>query len=97
QNQFGSPPKPSSAAVFLKYEPQVDLEYMVPQIRRLVSSSIEGLDYSAVSVLLAEGTSRDREVQRVERATVTVLPGLAVRETDVLHFWRMRSEEHTSA
>lgn len=89
QNQFGSPPKPSSAAVFLKYEPQVDLEYMVPQIRRLVSSSIEGLDYSAVSVLLAEGTSRDREVQRMERATVTVLPGLAVRETDVLHFWRM--------
>lgn len=87
--QFGSPEKPSSAAVFIKYEPTVDLEYMTPQIRRLVSSSIEGLDYSAVTVLLAEGVSRDREVQKVERSTVTVLPGLAVREADVLHFWRI--------
>jgi len=89
QSQFGSTPKPSSAAVFIKHDPLVDLAYLVPQIRRLVSSSIEGLDYSAVTVLLAEGGSPEREAQRVEQSTVSVLPGLAIRETDVLYFWRI--------
>lgn len=89
QSQFGSTLKPSSAAVLIKHDPMTDLAYLVPQIRRLVSSSIEGLDSSAVTVLLAEGGNPEREAQRVEQSTVSVLPGLAVRETDVLYFWRI--------
>lgn len=89
QSQFGSTPKPSSAAVFIKHEPLVDLDYLVPQIRRLVSSSIEGLDPSAVTVLLTEGASREREVKTVSETMVDVLPGFAVRESDVIRFWRI--------
>src|SRR5690606_14009886 len=43
-SQFGRAQKPASAAVFIKHEPGVDIEYMVPQIRRLVNGSIEGLE-----------------------------------------------------
>lgn len=87
--QFGKPASPSSAAVFIKHDPLVDLAYLIPQIRRLVSSSINGLDYSAVTVLLAEAGSPQREAYKIEQATVSVLPGLAIRETDVLYFWRL--------
>lgn len=89
QPQLGSPTRPSSAAVFIKHEPAIDLEYMVPQIRRLVSSSIEGLEYASVSVFLAEGVAADREIKTIENATIKVLPGLSVREADVLYFWRI--------
>ena len=41
--QLGEPVIPSSAAVFIKHEANIDLEFLVPQIRRLVSSSIKGL------------------------------------------------------
>jgi len=87
--QFGKPAKPSSAAVFIKHDPLVDLAYLVPQIRRLVSSSIKDLDYNAVTVLLTEGGSPTREANKIEQATVSVLPGLAIREADVLYFWRL--------
>jgi type III secretory pathway lipoprotein EscJ len=51
---LGQPVKPSSAAVFIKHQPGVDLDFFQPQIRRLVSSAIEGLEYSAVTVVLVD-------------------------------------------
>ncbi len=87
--KLGEPVKPSSAAVFIKHDPMVDLEYFVPQIRRLVSSAIEGLDYSAVVVVLTEAIPAEIEVPSAEERLVDVLPGLAVREADVGYFWQI--------
>ena len=87
--QLGQPVKPSSAAVFIKHEPNVDLDFFVPQIRRLVSSSIEGLDYAAVTVVLTEATPTDTTPPAPPVRLSEVLPGLGVREADVGFFWTL--------
>jgi type III secretion protein J len=48
----GEPPLPSSAGVFVKHRPNVNLEDSVPQIKRLVASSIPGLTVDKVTVVL---------------------------------------------
>lgn len=87
--QLGQAVKPSSAAVFIKHQPGVDLDFFVPQIRRLVSSSIEGLEYSAVTVVLSEAAPTKHATGIPQSATVEVLPGLSVRDTDVGRFWQL--------
>ena len=86
--QLGQTVKPSSAAVFIKYQPGVDLDFFVPQIRRLVSSAIEGLDYAAVTVVLSEAAPTKTATGIPMSATVEVLPGLSVRDTDTGRFWQ---------
>jgi type III secretion protein J len=85
--QLGQPVKPSSAAVFIKHRPDVDLDFFVPQIRRLVSSSIEGLKYDAVTVVLADAAPTKVETPVDLRGNVEVIPGLSVREADQQRFW----------
>lgn len=87
--QLGQAVKPSSAAVFIKHQPGTDLEFLVPQIRRLVSSAIEGLDYQSVTVVLTEAQPAKEVSGPSVNSTVEVLPGLAVRDTDVGRFWQI--------
>ncbi|WP_161992846.1 type III secretion system inner membrane ring lipoprotein SctJ [Aureimonas leprariae] len=88
--QLGQPVRPSSAAVFIKHEPNVDLEFLVPQIRRLVSSSIEGLDYASVTVVLTEAMpSKVPTAAGAASDMVEVLPGLSVARGDVGRFWNI--------
>ena len=87
--QLGQPVKPSSAAVFIKHRPGVDLDFFVPQIRRLVSSAIEGLQYSAVTVVLADAAPTKLESPSETNSTIEVLPGLAVKESDKQRFWQI--------
>lgn len=51
-NPFGDEVRPSSAAVFIKHRPNANLEESVTQIKKIVASSIEGLDYEQVTTTL---------------------------------------------
>ena len=53
----GEPSMPSSAGVFVKHRRTVNLDESVPQIKRLVASSIPGLTVEKVSVVLVAAAS----------------------------------------
>jgi type III secretion protein J len=87
--QLGRPVKPSSAAVFIKHQPGVDLDFFVPQIRRLVSNAIEGLDYSAVTVVLVEAQPTRTAAAQGQNDLVEIMPGLSLRREDAPRFWQL--------
>jgi type III secretion protein J len=49
---------PPSAAIFIKYQDDYDLNAYVPQIKQLVANSIESLSYDKVSVVLFPSSAR---------------------------------------
>ena len=49
---------PPSAAIFIKYQDDYDLNGYVPQIKQLVANAIEGLSYDKVSVVLFPASAR---------------------------------------
>ncbi|HYD06464.1 MAG TPA: type III secretion inner membrane ring lipoprotein SctJ, partial [Reyranella sp.] len=51
-------PPPPSAAIFIKYQDDYDLNGYVPQIKQLVANAVEGLNYDKVSVVLFPSSSR---------------------------------------
>ena len=56
-NEMGPAATPS-AAIFIKYQDDYDLNAYVPQIKQLVANSVEGLAYDKVSVVLFPSTAR---------------------------------------
>jgi type III secretion protein J len=76
--QNSSPP---SAAIFIKYQDDYDLNAYVPQIKQLVANAVEGLSYDKVSVVLFPSTSRadlavkPKPVEDVDRKTVIYMAG----------------------
>src|SRR5207248_2761592 len=48
---------PSSAAVFIRYRPGFDIESLTPQLKSLVTRSIEGLTYDNVTLVLVPATA----------------------------------------
>jgi type III secretion protein J len=52
--------RPSSASVFIKHDPTVSLVPLLPQIKTLVTNSIEGLNYDKVSVVFVPGQKSHR-------------------------------------
>ncbi|OZI17572.1 EscJ/YscJ/HrcJ family type III secretion inner membrane ring protein [Bordetella genomosp. 7] len=43
--------QPSSASVFISYEPDMEIDSLIPKLKALVAGSISGLDYERVSVI----------------------------------------------
>ncbi len=70
------PGMPSSAAVFLKHRPDVDLKPVLPHVRQLVASSISGLTPDRVSVVTvaSAGTAPVVAAGAAMPATTTAAP-----------------------
>lgn len=66
----GDPNLPSSASVFLKYRPDFDLDYITPQIRRLVANSIPGLSSEKISVVLVPAQNAERIINTPTHTSV---------------------------
>ena len=89
--ELGQEAKPSSAAVFIKQKVGFDLDFLVPQIRRLVANSIEGVNYEEVSVVLVEAQPQTTAERTDTSAVVEPLPGLQVTAASTGTFWMMIS------
>lgn len=87
--ELGQEPKPSSAAVFIKHRPDVDLDFFVPQVKRLVSNAVEGIAYDRVSVVLIAGDAVETDAKSECPASTTVLPGLRILSEDSSTFYTM--------
>lgn len=86
--EFGSDVKPSSAAVFIKQRPKVDLDFLVPQIRRLVSNSIEGVSFDNVAVVLVEAQEAPlMPIVRDAPQLRDMLPGVQVAAASMGTLW----------
>lgn len=88
---LGQPVKPSSASVLIKHQPGVDLGFMVPQIKRLVSNSVDNLEYTAVNVMLTDAipTKATAAGTADESKTHEVLPGLSINDASSDRFWQI--------
>jgi type III secretion protein J len=89
--ELGQEAKPSSAAVFIKQKVGFDLDFLVPQIRRLVANSIEGVNYEEVSVVLVEAQPQATGERAETNDMVEPLPGLQVTAASTGTLWMMVS------
>ena len=75
---------PSSAAVFIRHQADVQLDRLIPQIKMLVTNSIQGLSYDKVSVILfpVEADSAPGGDIRLSE-----IGGIRIHPTSVNEFW----------
>lgn len=86
--ELGQAVKPSSAAVFIKQQAGFDLDFLVPQIRRLVANSIEGVAYEEVTVVMVDAQPTTNNNDRPEQIEMTeVLPGITLATAMTQTFW----------
>jgi type III secretion protein J len=86
--ELGQEVKPSSAAVFIKQRPNVDLDFLVPQIRRLVSNAIEGVTFDNVTVVLVEAMDTPpAETARNAPQLEQILPGVTIAAASASGLW----------
>ncbi|MEM6678663.1 MAG: type III secretion inner membrane ring lipoprotein SctJ [Pseudomonadota bacterium] len=84
--ELGRPAAPSSAAVFIKHVADKNLEVFVPQIRRLVGNSIEGVDYNDVTVLLMPAEPMAQDTPTLRPATENIF-GIEVAREHAAQAW----------
>ncbi|MEM5383729.1 type III secretion inner membrane ring lipoprotein SctJ [Paraburkholderia phymatum] len=65
--------KPSSAAVYIRYKPGVDLRAMAPMVKDLVAHSIEGLQYDNVSLFLQPAAAKTAPVNGIGNALTDIV------------------------
>ena len=75
---------PSSAAVFIRHQADVPLERLIPQIKMLVTNSIQGLSYDKVSVILVP-VEQDQVTAGDVR--LSQIGGIRLHPTSVNEFW----------
>lgn len=75
--------RPSSAAVFIKHRPDVDLRLLAPAVKDMVAHSIEGLTHDQVSLSLFEAR-RSAATPAAHAATQPLVLGLLSTQTAML-------------
>jgi len=71
---------PSSASVFVRYEPTLPINDLIPQIKTLVANSIAGLSYDKVSVVPVAAPARQQGPRSVP---LTSFMGLLIHTESV--------------
>ena len=76
--------RPSSAAVFIKHRPDVDLRLLVPAVKDLVAHSIEGLSHDQVSLSLFEARRAPATPPAPQAARGDAIGGIIPSSTAVI-------------
>ncbi|MDR3273970.1 MAG: type III secretion inner membrane ring lipoprotein SctJ [Puniceicoccales bacterium] len=79
---------PSSAAVFISYRAESNIEESIREIKYLVTNSIQGLSYDKVSVALFPVTFAD-DIQQQERSHLTSVLGIDVEQSSAGKLWTL--------
>jgi type III secretion protein J len=70
---------PSSASVFIRYEPELDINRLIPQVKTLIANGISGLGYDRVSVIPVEAPAHPS----LPEAPLTTFMGMTLQQESV--------------
>jgi type III secretion protein J len=86
-NPFGENVKPSSAAVFIKYRQGATVETMIPAIKELVLSGIEGMTADKVTVSVFEADPPKAPAEMEAREQFADVAGIRVSKESARKLW----------